>query len=167
MSRYFSRLGDARLSRRGAFSLIELIIVIVIIGILAAIAVPRLSRGAASASENALAANLAALRGALELFHAEHNQTYPSLANLPGALTSYSDQAGAKFGDRDPAEGVIYGPYLRALPALPVGANKGKTAVVASLGGDGGWVYDAAKGTIKANAADGEVDGAGKKYNEY
>lgn len=167
MSSLIDRITSRRVSRRAAFSLIELVIVIVIIGVLAAIAVPRLSRGAASASESALSANLAALRGALELFHAEHNQTYPTLANLPDALTKYSNQSGSTFGDRDAATGVIYGPYLRTLPALPVGSNKGKTAFVASLGGDGGWVYDAARGTIRANCPDGETDGAGKKYNEY
>lgn len=150
-----------------AFSLIELVIVIVIIGVLAAIAVPRLSRGATSAGENALAANLTAMRSAVELFYAEHGQTYPALAKFEDALTKYSNAAGTTFGDRDTATGVIYGPYLRAVPPLPVGTNKGKTGAVATLGEDGGWVYDATKGTVKANCADGEVDSNGKKYNTY
>jgi prepilin-type N-terminal cleavage/methylation domain-containing protein len=156
-----------RLRTRRAFSLIELVIVIVIIGVLAAIAVPRLSRGAAAANENALAANLSVVRGALEMYAAEHGQTYPALADLEKALTQYSNAAGTSFGDRNAATGVIYGPYLRTVPALPVGANRGKTAFVASLGGDGGWVYDATKGTIQANCADSEVDSNGKKYNTY
>jgi prepilin-type N-terminal cleavage/methylation domain-containing protein len=150
-----------------AFSLVELVIVIVIIGVLAAIAVPRLSRGATSAGENALSANLTAMRSAIELFYAEHGQTYPALAKFEDALTKYSNAAGSTFGDRDTATGVIYGPYLRAIPPLPVGTNKGKTAGVATLGEDGGWVYDATKGTVKANCADAEVDSNNKKYNTY
>ncbi len=156
-----------RLFQRRAFSLIELVIVIVIIGILAAIAVPRLSRGATSASENSLSANLAAMRSAIELFYAEHGNTYPALAKFEDAMTKYSDATGAKYGDRDTAQGIIYGPYLRALPPLPVGAAKGKTAAVATQGDDGGWVYDASKGTLKSNTAAGEVDSNGKKYSDY
>jgi prepilin-type N-terminal cleavage/methylation domain-containing protein len=155
------------MGKKRAFSLVELVIVIVIIGVLAAIAVPRLSRGATAATENALSANLAAMRSAIELFYAEHGQTYPALAKFDDALTKYSNITGTTFGDRDTATGVIYGPYLRAVPPLPVGANKGKTAAVATLGEDGGWVYDATKGTVKANCADGEVDSNSKKYNTY
>ena len=150
-----------------AFSLVELVIVIVIIGVLAAIAVPRLSRGATTASENALSANLAAMRSAIELFYAEHGQTYPALAKFEDPLTKYSDLSGTTFGDRDTATGVIYGPYLRAVPPLPVGAAKGKTAAVAAIGDDGGWVYDVTKGTVKANCGATEVDSNNKKYSDY
>lgn len=163
---FSSRTRQANGAKR-AFSLVELVIVIVIIGVLAAIAVPRLSRGATTASENALSANLAAMRSAVELFYAEHAQTYPALAKFEDALTKYSDAAAANFGDRNAATGIIYGPYLRAVPPLPVGAKKGKTAAVAALGEDGGWVYDATKGTVSANCADAEVDTNGKKYNTY
>ena len=50
-----------------AFSLVELVIVLVIIGIVAAIAVPRITRGATRASAVALRSDLATLRNAIEL----------------------------------------------------------------------------------------------------
>jgi len=152
---------------RRAFSLIELVIVVVIIGILAAIAVPRMSRGASGAADSALSANLAVLRNGIDLFQTEHGGTYPALADVDKALTQYSNITGTTFGARDVATGVIYGPYVRTLPALPVGGEKGKTTFIDTQKAGYGWVYDAATGAIKANCPDAEVDARGVKYNTY
>ncbi len=152
---------------RKGFSLIELVIVVLIIGILAAIAVPRMSRGASSAGDSALAGNLAVLRNAIDLFQTEHDGKFPTLADLEKALTGYSDQSAATYGPKDVANGVIYGPYLRKIPALPVGADKGKSGIIGTYTAGNGWVYDATTGTIKANCPDSEVDARGVKYNTY
>ena len=64
--------------RRQAFSLVELVIVVVIIGIIAAIAVPRMSRAANGAGDAALWGNLATLRGAIDMYAAEHGGGYPA-----------------------------------------------------------------------------------------
>jgi prepilin-type N-terminal cleavage/methylation domain-containing protein len=156
-------------ARRRAFSLIELVIVIVIIGIIGAIAIPRMSRGAQGAADSALTANLSLLRNQLDMFKTEHGDTLPSLANLPNALTQYSDEAGTTFKPaKDLANGIYLGPYMRAIPPLPVGTNKGSTTFTGTLGTAGfGWVYDATAGTIQANCADAETDAKGKKYNAY
>ena len=155
-------------ARRSGFTLIELVIVVVVIGILAAIAVPRMSRGASAASEASLSASLTSMRNGMDLFYTEHGDTYPTLAKVSDALTTYSDAALTTYAaTKNSATGVIFGPYVRTIPALPVGASKGKTAFIAAIGGDGGWVYDATAGTIKANCADTELDGRGVKFNTY
>jgi prepilin-type N-terminal cleavage/methylation domain-containing protein len=156
----------ARLRQARAFSLIELVIVVVIIGIIAAIAVPRMSRGAAGAADSALSANLSILRNAVDLFQTEHGGTFPSLANLPNALTQYSNAAGNTFSATKTAT-EIYGPYLRSIPPLPVGADKGATTFVATYTAGNGWVYNALTGAITANCAPGEVDARGVAYNTY
>lgn len=154
-----------RRSARG-FSLIELVIVIVIIGIIGAIAIPRMSRGAAGASDAALVANLAVLRNAIDLFITEHEGVIPSAANITSALLQYSDKSGTSFqSTKDTTH--YFGPYLRAIPPLPVGAKKGSTGIAAADGAGVGWLYDATTGHIKANCADSEVDAAGKQYNQY
>ncbi len=149
------------------FSLIEVAIVIVVIGVLAAIAVPRLSRGATSAGESALADSLNALRGAVEDFAAEHGGAFPPLERFGEALTMHSNAAGTAFGERDIASGVIFGPYLRELPPLPIGVRRGGTGAVAAPGGDGGWIYDASTGTVRPNCDDGEIDANGRRYRDY
>jgi prepilin-type N-terminal cleavage/methylation domain-containing protein len=157
--------------RRSAFSLIELVIVIVIIGIIGAIAIPRMSRGASGASDNALKANLSVLRSAIDLFHTEHGGVYPSYMNLTNALTQYSDEAGTSFKPaKDTASGHIYGPYLRAVPPLPVGAtaDKGKmTFADGAYTAGNGWIYYSATGEVKPNIAAGTTDDKGVLYSNY
>ncbi|MHC4427919.1 MAG: prepilin-type N-terminal cleavage/methylation domain-containing protein [Planctomycetota bacterium] len=154
--------------RERAFSLIELVIVVVIIGIIAAIAIPRLSRGSAGAADAALIGDLAVMRGSIDLYVTEHQGLNPTLANFESQMTEYSDLN----GNTNPTKvGVfIYGPYLRAVPPLPVGAQRGMTALkVPPADGTAGfgWVYDAGPGTIVANTAAGETDDEGTPYNMY
>jgi general secretion pathway protein G len=152
--------------RRSAFSLIELVIVIVIIGIIGAIAIPRMSRGASGASDNALKANLAVLRSAIDLFHTEHG-VYPAFADMPNALLQYSDEAGTTLSATKTAT-CYYGPYLRAVPPLPVGADKGKTGFAnAAYTAGNGWIYYPSTGEIKPNCSATEKDDKGTLYTSY
>jgi len=155
-----------RTSNRRAFSLIELVIVVVILGIIGAIAIPRMSRGAAGAADSALVSDLAVLRNAIDLFAAEHGGSYPVFADMPDALVSYSDVIGTDVGTKSTTR--IYGPYLRAIPNLPVGTNKSQSAFVATQGGSAaGWVYDDTTGQVTANLPALEADVAGVDYNTY
>jgi prepilin-type N-terminal cleavage/methylation domain-containing protein len=153
------------------FSLLELVIVVVIIGIIAAIAIPRMSRGTAGAADSALAGDLAVLRNAIDLFAAEHGGKFPTLANIDDQLTQYTDDSHTSAPVDTKDQTHIYGPYLREVPPLPVGANKGKTTFTGTAPSDttadAGWYYDEDSGDIRANCANSETDESGKKYNEY
>jgi prepilin-type N-terminal cleavage/methylation domain-containing protein len=151
---------------RRAFSLIELVIVVVIIGIIGAIAIPRMSRGAEGASDSALVANLAVLRNAIDLFVTEHEGTYPLAADVENALLQYSNLLADDYGTKDAPSGRIYGPYLRAVPPLPVGAEKGSNGIAAIAGAGVGWIYDQSTGSIRANTTT-ETDVSGKLYSSY
>ncbi len=150
---------------RSAFSLIELVIVVVIIGIIAAIAIPRMSRGATGAGDSALIADLKILRSALDMYQVEHGGTYPTVGNFVNAMTQYSDSAGATFSATKTAS-CYFGPYLRAVPAVPVGPKKGSNGVAAADGAGVGWLYTAASGTITANVTT-ETDDKGVLYLNY
>ena len=148
-----------------AFSLLELVIVVVIIAIIAGIAIPRLSRGTAGAADSALSGDLAVLRNAIDLYGAEHNGTFPTAANIVSQLTQYTDATGDAQPTKDATH--IYGPYIRQVPALPVGAKKGCTGIALIDGAGVGWIYTESPGDIHANCLDTEVDASGKKYNTY
>src|SRR5687767_3595031 len=134
MSRQSSTSLPIRRARRSGFSLIELVIVVVIIGIIAAIAIPRMSRGSAGAADSALAQNLAILRNAVDMFQTEHGGVYPGAVgsvSVEKLLLEYSNAAGDASSPTKTAT-CIYGPYLRAIPPLTVGGNKGKTGIAHS-----------------------------------
>lgn len=152
-------------NHRRAFSLVELIIVVVIIGIIGAIAIPRLSRGSQSAADNALRGNLAVLRRAIELYAAEHDNQFPTEALINTQLTQYTSLAGAVNPTKDATH--IYGPYLKDVPPLPVGAAKGGKTIAGAPAAGVGWIYVEATGAINANTTPLEEDDSGVAYNTY
>src|SRR5687767_3891513 len=156
-----------RQNKKG-FSLIELVIVVVIIAIIGAIAIPRLSRGSAGAADASLVGNLRVLRSAIDLYASEHGGAFPGATTITNQLTMYTDDAGATSASK--TGNYIYGPYLRSIPALPVGARKGQNGIATAAGATVGWIYDATNGTIKANTTDTaptEADVKGTLYSSY
>lgn len=152
-------------TRRAGFSLIELVIVIAILGILAAVAVPRMSRGAAGATSSRMRSDLATMRSALELYYAEHNNTYPAVGDFANALVNqYSDVDGNLNATKT---GVfIYGPYLKEIPTIVVGAQKGNNGVAAADGAGIAWLYNDTTGAITPNTGT-TTDDTGTLYTAY
>jgi prepilin-type N-terminal cleavage/methylation domain-containing protein len=152
-------------ARRG-FNLTELVIACTIIGVLAAIVVPRVGYSTRTGGDTALTAHLAIFRTALDNYASDHNGAFPTAANFVNAMTQYSDAAGNISATRTAT--AIYGPYLSAIPALPIGRKKGGDLVSGSYQNSGkyGWIYSEATGTILPNTSD-ETDAAGKLYSSY
>ena len=145
---------------------------VVIIGILAAIAIPRMSRATVGATDSALSANVAVLRNAIDLYSTEHGGAFPVLATIDAQLTQYTDASGATAATKDTTH--IYGPYLRKTPPLPMGPTGYKNATTYVDGSTGtpgtsagAWFYNATTGTISANLDATQVDATGKLYNTY
>ena len=162
-------MNRARQNKRG-FSLIELVIVVVIIAIIGAIAIPKMSRGAAGAGDSALIQDLSVLRSAVDLYNSEHPSAQLSssstILQVTSALTLYSDISGNTSSTKTAA--CIYGPYLKSLPTLPVGTNKTlSTLTVTGPVGTGtfAWYFDGT--TFWANDPASDTDATGKQYNAY
>lgn len=139
------------------FSLVELVIVVVIVGLLAAIAIPRFSRGAAGATDSALAGDLAVLRNAIEMYAAEHNGVFPEADTFSDQLTLFSDASGNTNASKTAV--FEFGPYLHSVPALKAGTAAGDDGILAVIetptaeteSGNVGWLYNESTGQIWAN----------------
>ncbi len=139
------------------FTLVELLIVVIILGILAAVVIPQFNTAAAESKEAALASNLATIRQAVELYKVQHNDTFPN-STIVTQLTTTTDASGAA--------GTKYGPYIRnSFPANPISGDANvKTAATmpGSASGTEGWVYATGTGEFRAN-----VTGSGPSGTAY
>lgn len=166
------RTRPPRLGAR-AFSLVELVIVVVIIGIVAAIAVPRISSGATSASANALEATITNVRKAIDIYYAEHG-SYPGYNPSDGSpdgtrfqnqLLMYSDDKGNTNVGRTAA--YRFGPYLRApFPKNPSNKLdsvhvKATEAAPSPADGSVGWVAVLSNGDFGISATSADLDRLG------
>lgn len=136
------------MKRRSGFTLIEVLIVIVVIAILAAIVVPRLLGAGREAREASLRAHLQEIRNALGLFQAQMGDYPLVLGDIMESTCPAAGANGVVFNDKD-----FRGPYLTTpsglLPNNPIsGANV--------VGTD--WLYTPTTGAVKAKAGTA-VDG--------
>ncbi|MEA2709632.1 MAG: hypothetical protein QOF78_2233 [Phycisphaerales bacterium] len=154
-----------RVRRDRAFTLVEILIVVIILGILATVIIGLFSNSSKDASANALKDNLRNLRGQVQLYVAQHD-SYPAQATFIDQMTKFTDAGGAVSAVKTTTH--IYGPYILQMPALPVGVNKGKFGVTSmTYTPDFGWGYDPVTGMIKANLPDADVDTDGVRFNTY
>ena len=131
--------------RYKGFTLVEILIVVIILGILAAIVVPQFTEASDDAKLSNLTTNLQSVRAQLELYRLQHNGGYPS--SLVTQLTTGTKADGTAGSD--------FGPYLQQVPANPYISDAVKTLLVDGAVGSG-WKYTAASGEFLAN--DGSDD---------
>ena len=143
--------GVVSLGLRGpaGFSLVELVIVVIILGIVASIALRRVSRHAEAGAANAARQDVAVLQQAIERYRAEHGGAYPTAEDIVDQLTGYTDVFGAVSQTRGTP--YVYGPYVRKIPPVPLGPARGSTAIAATPGNTVGWIYDETSGEIRPN----------------
>lgn len=139
-----------RLRKHQGFTLVEILIVVVILGILAAIVIPQFTSASESARGSSVVTLLQTIRSQLELAQIQHGGTYPNLVLSSPAWTEMVTETepvpAYTAGD---ASGNEVGPYLQQPPVNPFEASSSVVAAGGAVAGVG-WVYDNATGAITA-----------------
>ena len=127
------------------FTLVELIIVIVILGILAAIVIPKFLSASETARINSLRMNLSRMRLQLEVYEQQHG-VFPTLADFVDQMTLASNLSGTTAAIGTP--GFPYGPYI---VDMPVNTYTNTATIGSGAVGSSAWYYDQATGEFLGN----------------
>jgi len=138
---------------QSGFTLVEILIVVVILGILAAIVIPQFTEASTEAKTSSLCTDLQTMRSQVELYKVQHNDQLPGsgTASFVDALISYTDINGATAAG--PGAGV-YGPYVQKVPTnafndlSTVEIEAGSTSLG---GGNCGWHFNSTTGAFHAD----------------
>ena len=168
--------GDTR-----AFTIIEILIVVVVLGILAAIVLPQFSNASNVARQNSLKDDLRYLRTQILVFKAQHRDVPPgypagNTAALP-TEAAFVEQMTKPTNERcqvgaAPGPAFPHGPYIQKVPSNPINSKSqilvvknGDAMPVAYQGAAYGWIYKPETQEIIANSD--QVDGNGTPYMQY
>jgi general secretion pathway protein G len=123
---------QSKIRRRG-FTLVEVLIVVLILGILASIVIPQFSNTSRDARRSALSSTVQSVRSQIGMYKLQHGDTLPDLA------TDWSPFMGVTVYN-----GKNFGPYTHFIPENPVldGWTSVKNGTNVVAGDTCAFVYD-------------------------
>jgi len=168
------------MNKAKAFTLMEILIVVVLLGVLAAIVIPTVANSTTSAKDSALAADLQLLRRVILVYRTQHLEVAPGYpdgdttqAPTEQAFIDQATMASNANGQTAPAgtAGFNRGPYISKIPVNPF---NGKNTVEMLADGQAfpanaddshGWIYKAATSEIRTDNTGTNLNG--KLYYDY
>lgn len=160
---HLKRIAEVGIVQAKAFTLVELMIVVSILGILAAVVIPMHTDQTLLAKESAVKGNLNIMRTQIELYRLRHRGTPPGYVNGTAAdaatlqlqFTGTSTEMGEVSASMVPVSPYLYGPYLKKIPENPFNrlSTIGYAAdfATAANGTSSGWLYKKETGEIRLN----------------
>jgi len=130
---------------KSGFTLVEILIVVVILGILAAIVIPQFTEASTEAKTSSLCTDLQTMRSQIELYKIQHNDALPGAgtASFILAMTGQTDVAGAV--------GTDYGPYIQKIPTNQFNDSDVITENGTLGDNSGGWEFNTTTGAFYAD----------------
>ena len=163
-----------------AFTLVEILVVVVLLGILAVVVLPLVAGSSISAKESALAIDLQMIRRYVLVYKTQHREVGPGYPDgdttqAPTepvfiAQTTMSSNSSGQTADVGTA-GFVRGPYLMKIPVNPM--NNLSTVLMlgntddfpSNADNNYGWIYKASTSEVRSDST-GTNDG-GKPYYDY
>ncbi|MGH7241906.1 MAG: pilin [Phycisphaerales bacterium] len=130
--------------KRKGFTLVEILIVVVILGILAAIVVPQYSTATASAKATATVDQLVKLRQAVSIYYYQNNSRFPTVTAGDG---TWGELMTGGFFKYSPTNLHVSGANGGVI-TIGTGPDSAKTNSY-------GWIYNPATGDVWAASFDG------------
>jgi len=162
-----------KIQEQRGFTLLEMLLVVILLGIMAMIIVPQISVSTSDARLNTLRTNLKIMRTAIECYYFQHNSTYPGEHRINGNPTPDAAQATNAFvaqltqytdinGDCQESQDVahIFGPYIKGtgLPTNPCNNRNDVICDVVTMDiterasdGSTGWKFYTQTGVLMPN----------------
>ncbi len=140
------------LKHHHGFTLVELLIVIVILGILAAVVIARFGGATRETRESSMKGNLKTIRGSLEAYKANSQSN-----NYPTVLDDLWDGTASDVDSKTFLERIPIDPFFRkktvypVTAALPLDPDDSVSERDSKISGGGGWAYDSRVGRVCAN----------------
>ncbi len=135
----------ARRFTRPAFTLVEILIVVVILGILAAVVIPQFSNATQQAQERAAVDQLNKVRSAVAVYYLREGGVYPDITAGDG---TWGGLMSASYLREPPQNMWVPGPAQKIVVLQP--------APDAAYQTTHGWVFNAATGDLWAGSFDGD-----------
>jgi prepilin-type N-terminal cleavage/methylation domain-containing protein len=166
--------------KKHGFTLIELMIVVAILGILAAIVLPQVQGHTVQAKEAAVQDSLHTVRTQIQLYKMQHNGLAPGYINTAQAmptqfmyqLTGTSAMTGLAVASKVPSATYPFGPYIMAMPVNPYNnlstvkmVPAATTDFAAAADNSTGWLYQKETTTFRLNKSG--TDSKGVLYVNY